>query len=261
MIKTILKTIPQFSDIPLSDLKLQKLSGLTNTNYLVTPSTGSIQKFILRIPRKETNSFINRKNESHNSTIAEQLNIAPKNVWREKSGISLTKYLENAITPNINNPQTLEKVANTLTTLHRSKKKFKGSLDNKKITKLLTQYFALCSKVQQRSLEPNYQKTLSLLKSPLSKRPAVPSHIDLVLENILQQNDKVWFIDWEYSAMASPFWDIATLCHSEQLDSAKSTELLTKVLIDCQLSDIEHLKQYRFIVKTFSDCWQSAFNN
>ncbi len=261
MIKSILKTIPLLSKFSSSEIQLQNLAGLTNENYLVAIKESPKQKYILRIPRESTNVFISRENESHNTGIAERLNIAPKNVWQNTSGISLTEYIEDASTPNLDDSKTFESIAKTLTTLHNSQTVFKGSLDNQKIAKHLTQYFTLCSTKQQQALKLEYQKALSLLelKPSLCERSAVPSHVDLVLENILLQDEKVWFIDWEYSAMASPFWDIATLCNSANLNDAQSEALLKRVLKNYQPSDIECLKHYLFITKTVSNCWQAAF--
>jgi len=260
MIESILKTIPLLSNFDSNNIKLTRLAGLTNKNYLVTITTSPKQKYILRIPRESTNAFVNRKDESHNANIAEELGIAPKSLWRKTPGNSLTEYLENSITPNLNDSKTLEKITKTLATLHGSKTVFKGVLDNQKITKYLTQYFKLCSIEQQQSLKLDYQKALSLLElePPLCKRPAVPSHIDLVLDNILLRGENIWFIDWEYSAMASPFWDIATLCNSAKFDSAQSEAFIKRVLKDYQENDLATLKQYLFITNTISHCWQIA---
>jgi len=261
MIKSILKTIPLLSKFSSSEIRLQKLAGLTNENYLIAIKESPKQKYILRIPHESTNEFINRESESLNTGIAELLNIAPKNVWQNTSGISLTEYIEDASIPNLNDSKKFENVAKTLTTLHNSKTVFKGTLDNQKIAKRLTQYFTLCSTKQQQTLKLEYQKALSLLElqPSLCKRSAVPSHVDLVLENILLQDEKVWFIDWEYSAMASPFWDIATLCNSANLNEAQSEVLLKTVLKNYQPDNLECLKHYLFITKIVSDCWQAAF--
>lgn len=259
MPRTILKTIPLLSPFASSEMQLQKLAGLSNENYLITIKKNPKQKYILRIPRESSNSFINRENESHNAEIAEQLNIAPENLWRNTSGISLTEYIESASIPYLGDSKTLEKMAKTLATLHDSKTAFKGVLNNQKISKSLTQYFKLCSTEQQQVLKADYQKTLLFLESVLCKRPAVPSHVDLVLENSLLQAEKVWLIDWEYSAMASPFWDIATLCNAADFNSTQSENFLKMTIKNYQKSDLKYLKQYRFITKTVSDCWQTAF--
>lgn len=258
-LKHILKKIPQLSDYAFESLEVQTLSGLTNNNYLViTPE----QQTILRIPRESTSAFINRENESHNTEIAQQLGIAPKCLWRGEgklAGASLTEFIDNAT--KLNSQNQIDEVAKNLITLQRTKKAFRGTLDNKEITNCLNQYFNLCSIQQQLSLKANTQKAYSLLKLPLCNRLNVPSHVDLIRENILQQEDKLWFIDWEYSAMASPFWDIAIFCNSADLSSDLSSDLLKQVLDNYQEADLQCLNHYRFITQVVSDCWQAAFHN
>ena len=100
-IKKLFKAIPQLSEFSFSEIKLHQLAGLTNENYLVTITTHPETKYVLRIPRTSTNDFINRNNESHNAKIAEQLGIAPKNLWRNTAGVSLTEYLEDASAPKL----------------------------------------------------------------------------------------------------------------------------------------------------------------
>ncbi len=261
MIESIIKSIPLLSKLPFDTLEIQKLSGLSNRNYLIFTQE---QRYILRIPRQSTNRFINRDSESYNAEIAQQLGIAPKCLWRgegEQEGISLTEFINNTNHFESDNKKPINTFAKTLATLHRSKKPFKSTLDNKSIAIKLNQYFKLCSCSQQKLLKADYQKTLSLLETPLCKRPSVPSHIDLITENILQQDNKIWLIDWEYSAMASPFWDIAIFCNSAGLDSNRSKKLLKQVLDNNQNNDIQCLEDYRLITQVVSDCWQMAFHN
>jgi thiamine kinase-like enzyme len=260
-IKKLFKSIPQLSEFSFNEVNFHQLAGLTNENYLVTITTHPEKKYVLRIPRTPTNEFINRNNESHNAKIAEQLGITPKNLWRNTAGVSLTEYLEDTSTPKLSDSKTLKKVAKTLVTLHNSKATFKGVMDNLNIAKHLKQYFALCPADQQNLLKVDYQKTLLLLETQLCNRPAVPSHIDLLPENILLQDEGLWLIDWEYSAMASPFWDIAIFSNSAELDSASSISLLKQVLDNYQDDDLQCFNHYCFITQTVSECWHSAFQN
>lgn len=195
MLESIIKDIPQFSGIPYSEIEFQTLSGLTNRNILLSTADN---QYILRIPRKSTNDFINRNDEAHNTKIAQQLGLAPKILWleanknNELTGASLTAYISNSHTmkpENFKNPQTLKELATTLAKLQNSKKAFKSVLDNQKIAKYLNLYFDLCTKEQQQFLQSDYQETLKLLEEIKHERPAVPSHIDLVKENILLKKE------------------------------------------------------------------------
>jgi thiamine kinase-like enzyme len=259
MIESIIKTIPILSKLPFETLEIKKLSGLSNKNYLI-----SIQEkqYVLRVPRQSTNKFIDRDNEEYNAKIAQQLGIAPNCLWRgegDQEGISITEFIKNTNPIEPDNQETIDAFAKTLISLQRSKKPFKSTLDNKNIATRLKQYFELCSTNQKNILKADYSKALSLLETPLCNRPTVPSHVDLIIENILQQDDKIWLIDWEYSAMASPLWDIAIFCNSAELDSSRSEELLKQVLDNSHDNDLQNLKNYRFITKIVSDFWHLAF--
>jgi len=260
MIESILKTIPIFSNTSICDFKVEKLAGLTNNNYLLTFVTNNT-KYILRVPKETTNPFINRPDEAHNAEVAQQLGIAPKCLWRgegDQEGMSLCEFIDNAEHPDVKEQSMVDRVATTLAKLHHSPITFDGTLDNKSISSKLTQYFELCSADQQQLLASAYQKSLSLLEAQFDTRPVVPSHVDLITENILQQGDKIWFIDWEYSAMVSPFWDVAIFCNSAGFDAKRSKLFLEKTLNNYQTADFQSLNSFRIITKTISDCWGFA---
>ena len=260
----IVKKIPLLAQLPTSEINIQKLRGLSNRNFLLNTPRG---KYVLRLPKESTRIYINRENEAHNADIAQHLGFAPKVLWQEKrlgqlTGVSLTNYISDIQPSNsstFNDTQILKEIADQLQILQNCRGIFKGKLDHHVIRKQIRLYFKNCSKKQQEILRPDYQETQFLLKRiELSKRPAVPSHIDFIKGNILIQEKRGWIIDWEYSAMASPFWDIATFCNSVELEDDKAKEFLTMVLTDQQSNDIDGLQQYRKITKTMSNCWKMA---
>lgn len=262
MIENIIAKVPLLAAYPFEDLEFKRLLGKTNKNYLVITSK---QKYVLRIPRKATNAYVNRDHESYNSNIAQDLGLSPKTVWRgtdELAGISLTEYIESSNPLKKYDQSRLKRMAEILSALQRCEQSFKGTLDNLTITHQLKQYFLRCSVKDQSALEEDYQRAIVLLASPLCNRAAVPSHVDLVVENILlRQDESIWLIDWEYSAMASPFWDIATICNSAKLDKNVSESLLKMTLTNYHVNDLQSFKKYLFITKIVSDCWQAAFVN
>ena len=279
---SIIKEIPLLTDIPTSEIHIQQLAGLTNKNYRLSVADS---QYVLRIPCKKTNENINRINESFNYELAEKLGIAPKLVWREVSkedaptGVCLVEYLDKSqefsheIDEIEAEYQLLKNLASTISTLQKSQKSFEGIFDVSEIKQSLTQYFNLCTREQQVKLIDDYQQVQAILTT-LQNRPnysrnsrkLVPSHVDLVLENILvehnnhnSKNNKIWLIDWEYSAMASPFWDIATVCNSANLSDEASAYFLKQVILDSSEEDLDLLKKYQVIIKSLSACWHTAF--
>jgi thiamine kinase-like enzyme len=89
----------------------------------------------------------------------------------------------------------------------------------------------------------------------------VASHNDLVLENLMFDNSRLWLIDWEYSAMASPYWDLATLCNAANLDLQQSQRLLRVYCAGEWVMEESILFDYRGLLKLLSDCWMVALTD
>ena len=255
-----IKKTPLLSQLQPSEIHIQPLAGLTNKNYLLSIAD---KQYVLRIPQESTNRYINRNNEVHNAKIAQQLEVAPKILWQEKyqgqlTGLSLSHYVAKSQPISANDRQMLEKLAKTLRKLHSSKVSFKGLLDHKTISKQISLYFKSCSIKHQKQFNTDYQETLSLLKQiGKSDHSFVPSHVDLVKENILIKKENIWIIDWEYSAMASPFWDIATFCNAASFSENNANYFLEIILGRAQENDKKLLNMYRKITKTMTNCWKS----
>ena len=284
-LKQVLSIIPLFSDLPFSAISIQQLAGLTNKNYLLSTTRG---QYVLRIPRESGHLAINRNYEALNHTTAQHLGLAPEVLWREKdehadlTGTSLCVYLADSEaltlkgTNSLKNPLVMDQIANSLRTLQNNCESLKGVLDVSITKKLLQHYFNLCHREQQSVFQQDYQVALQLLTmQEHSSLPLVPSHVDLVLENILIEKatekstkadninaryPKIRFIDWEYSAMASPFWDLAVLSNAASLTECEAELFLKKVFSHCQSDDVVTLKHYRVIVKVVSACWHGAYS-
>ena len=114
---------------------------------------------------------------------------------------------------------------------------------------------------RQRLIESSYVlalKKVELLSS--EKIPLSPSHNDLILENILINNAKqTWIIDWEYASMATPYWDLATLCNAAKFNQAECDWTLNEYRGLGLNLDAEILTDYRFVLKVLSKCWMAAF--
>ena len=86
----------------------------------------------------------------------------------------------------------------------------------------------------------------------------MPSHNDLVLENLLLAEERLWLIDWEFSAMASPYWDLATLSNAAGLDQAQSRALLLAYCADGATMEESLLFDYRNLLELLTDIWMAA---
>ncbi|MFV2035101.1 MAG: phosphotransferase family protein, partial [Halocynthiibacter sp.] len=57
-------------------------------------------------------------------------------------------------------------------------------------------------------------------------RPLAPCHCDPLCENFLDDGTAMWIVDWEYSGMNDPLWDLGDLSVEGAFDEAAEAELI-----------------------------------
>ena len=248
--------IPPLQGFDVDDFFVSELPGFTNRNYRLHNRS---HDWVLRLPRPQTDCFIDRGREAHNQNLAHGLGLAPQVAWRGDDGVTLTPTLCNSRSlhkDDFADEQTLLLVGDSLRRLHRSGLQFAGGDDLGEL--LETHYQLLDSRQRSRFAARMTRARLVLSRLEDQVQDRVASHRDLVLENLLLEGERLWIIDWEYSAMASPYWDLATICNEADLDRARSRRLLQAYCADRTAMQESALFDYREILKLFSDCWMAA---
>ena len=189
---------------------VEQLGGMTNQNYLVQTSSN---RYIVKFFGKGTEKLIDRQNEKFNIELLKDLKLDVENyLFDIEAGIKVNQYIKNAETLNLNTIKTkFEKIAPILQTIHASGKELKGEFAPFEEIK---KYESL---IQGEISYPNYEairKSVFSLKEELEKIGVDKKscHIDLVPENFIEGSDgHLYLIDWEYSSMNDPMWDLAAL--------------------------------------------------
>jgi len=189
---------------------VEQLGGMTNQNYLVKTSSN---QYIVKFFGKGTDKLIDRKNEKFNIELLKDLKLDVENyLFDIEAGIKVNQYIENAETLDSATIKTkFEKIAPILQTIHSSGKELKGEFAPFEEIK---KYESL---IQGEISYPNYEavrKSVLSLKNELEKIGIEKKscHIDLVPENFIEGPDgHLYLIDWEYSSMNDPMWDLAAL--------------------------------------------------
>ena len=189
---------------------VEQLGGMTNQNYLVKTTSN---QYIVKFFGKGTDKLIDRQNEKYNLELLKDLKLDVENyLFDIEAGIKVNQYIENAETLNFNTIKTkFEKIAPILQTIHASGKELKGEFAPFEEIK---KYESL---IQGEISYPNYEavrKSVLSLKNELEKIGVDKKscHIDLVPENFIEGPDgHLYLIDWEYSSMNDPMWDLAAL--------------------------------------------------
>jgi thiamine kinase-like enzyme len=256
----IFKKIPRLNQLGPGSIQIDELPGYTNRNFRLKTEKSD---WVLRIPKPETNQFINRQFEAHNSCIAESLELTAENLWRDESGLSLTmtlKYTRPIRLVDLDKESVFDQLVELIQRLHKSTEKFMGRVD---LAELLTRYYRLSPGRYQQLGKPVYQVALDKIQTFGGRDDRLQlSHNDLVLENILiDANDRIWIIDWEYASMASPFWDLATICNAFELGADRSRSFLEAYQPGARKYDFELLIDYRYALQVLSIFWMAAFTD
>ncbi len=112
--------------------------------------------------------------------------------------------------------------------LHQSGKKFKFHFE---LFSMIDDYLTiLASKTLE--LPEGYNgivKAAEPVKTALLRNPSAlaPCHCDPLCENFLDDGDKMWIIDWEYSGMNDPLWDLGDLCVEGEFNREQEHQMLT----------------------------------
>jgi len=56
--------------------------------------------------------------------------------------------------------------------------------------------------------------------------PLAPCHCDPLCENFLDDGNKMWIVDWEYSGMNDPLWDLGDLSVEAGMDENQENDML-----------------------------------
>ena len=191
-------------------LSVEQLGGMTNQNYLVKTSSN---QYIVKFFGKGTDKLIDRQNEKFNLELLKDLKLDVENyLFDIEAGIKVNQYIENAETLDSTIIKTkFEKIAPILQTIHASGKELKGEFAPFEEIK---KYESL---IQGEISYPNYdevRKNVFALENELATIGVdrKSCHIDLVPENFIEAPDgHLYLIDWEYSSMNDPMWDLAAL--------------------------------------------------
>lgn len=181
--------------------------------------------FFLRLPRAETAGMVNRDDEAENIRCAADLGVALGPLFCDPaSGILLTRAIETVSVP----PEVLcVHLGEALGRLHASRNVFRGILDPEQV--IGAQKRALGSGGQTQEVAALLERALLEMK-PHERadhgRLTVPSHGDPSPGNCLMASDRLWLIDWEYSAMAEPAWDLAYASLENGFSAAQETGFL-----------------------------------
>jgi thiamine kinase-like enzyme len=212
------------------DWRIARLPSLTNRSFLVEPrlaAGGGAEAYVLRLPGKGTERYIDRAAEAVNAAAAAAAGFSPAILLADPAtGVTLSRYVPGALplSPEaLRNVVHFDAVVALLRRLHRSGLAFRGEM---RLYPKLDQYLAMASTPALAELRRAGEDLRPVIEANWG--PARPCHIDPAPHNFIAAGARHFLLDWEYAAMCEPMWDIAGLSIEGHFDAAQDAAMLAR---------------------------------
>ena len=235
-------------------LSVEQLGGMTNQNYLVKTTN---KQYIVKFFGKGTEKLINRQDEKYNLELLKDLDLDVKNyLFDIEAGIKVNEYIESAITLDSTSIKTkFDKIAPILQMIHASGKELRGEFapfeEIKKYESLIEE------KIPYANYEALREEVFSLEKRLADLGVDRKScHIDLVPENFIESpQGRLYLIDWEYSSMNDPMWDLAALFLESEFTRQEEEAFLSHYESEQTPVSREKIAIYKILQDTIWSLW------
>ena len=235
-------------------LSVEQLGGMTNQNYLVKTTN---KQYIVKFFGKGTEKLINRQDEKYNLELLKDLDLDVKNyLFDIEAGIKVNEYIESAITLDSTSIKTkFDKIAPILQTIHASGKELRGEFapfeEIKKYESLIEE------KIPYANYEAVREEVFSLEKRLADLGVDRKScHIDLVPENFIESpQGRLYLIDWEYSSMNDPMWDLAALFLESEFTRQEEEAFLSRYESEQTPVSREKIAIYKILQDAIWSLW------
>lgn len=215
--------VPVFIGLEREAVEIEPLGSLTNMSYKVTIGDAA---YALRLPGQDTWEYIDRESEEQNSGIAAAAGIGADILYSDaRSGTMVSRFIEGDVMDADwldRDAKALASVTRTLKKVHSLGRGFRSRFD---VFEMIERCRELLYGLRQ-PLPAGYSALEGRVKAArraleASPVPLVPCHNDPWPNNFIDSGrhagGRIYLIDWEFSGMNDPFWDLAHLSVESRL--------------------------------------------
>ena len=204
----------------------QRLGGLTNLVFRVGD-------YCLRIPGKGTEEYIDRANEAVATKETAKAGVSPELLhFDAATGVMVTRFIEGSVTMTPDKFASREgapaRAGEAFRRLHLSGAVFPFRFE---LFSMIDDYLGILA-TKDVALPDGYHDVVreaeAVLKAlAVNPVPLAACHCDPLCENFLDADGRMWIVDWEYSGMNDPMWDLGDLSVEGGFSPAQDEEMLT----------------------------------
>jgi len=226
--RAALAGLPAFADRA-AKAEITRLGGLTNRVFRIGLNGDTL---CLRLPGAGTEEYINRAHEAVSARAAASAGVSPPLLHADPvSGIMVTRFVSAAatMTPALfkSRKGAPGRAGAVFRKLHHSNATFPFRFE---LFQMIDDYLKLLG-TKSVDLPQGYHEVLreaETIRAALAAHPLplVACHCDPLSENFLDTGDRMWVVDWEYSGMNDPMWDLGDLSVEAGFDAAQDEEMI-----------------------------------
>jgi thiamine kinase-like enzyme len=214
VVDNTLARAPLFRQIESEMVEIEPLGSLTNLSYKLTTSVGT---YVLRLPGEDTFDYIDRRAEEHNGRIAASVGVNAEVLhFDAEDGTMLSRFIGGVPMDGESferDPMAPARAALVLRRVHRLGPVFRSRFD---VFSMIRGYLEILYKLRMPPPEDYYEvrREAQAVRRVLqaSRVLLAPCHNDPWPGNFVMDSEgRLHLIDWEFSGMNDPLWDLADL--------------------------------------------------
>ncbi len=202
--------------------------GMTNRNYLVEDLAG---RHVVRFGEDIPHHAVSRAHELAVSRAAHAAGLSPEVEYAE-TGILVMRFVEGRpLTPaEIRDPARFGAITALLRSCHQDLLRF---LPQPAPSFCPFQTVRRYAQELQAARSPRADRIEELtalnerLAASVESELVAFGHNDLLAGNVLEDSHRLWLIDWDYAALATPLFDLANLATNNGIEGEAAAALLT----------------------------------
>ena len=227
--RQVIEGLTLFAQADRPAITVTRLGGTTNLVFRIDDGAAH---YVLRVPGKGTEEYINRTHEAQAARETARVEVSPAVLLFDLgTGVMVTRLVENAVTMTPEYFRTREaapaRAGEVMRRLHSSNAVFSFRFE---LFAMIDDYLKVLAG-KKTTLPAGYHDVVQeagVARAALNAHavPMAACHCDPLCENFLDAGERMWLVDWEYSGMNDPLWDLGDLSVEAGFDTAQDEQLM-----------------------------------
>lgn len=223
-VATAVRRIPGLAGADVDDMR--RLGGMTNATWLVELNG---RRVVVRLPSAVEDPVIDRTVEAANMRAAAAAGLSPPIEHADPGGLLVTPYVDGAVldTTTVRRGATIERVGRLLARLHGTDtRRFRGRFTAAEVLVRYRDHLAALGEHLTADDLALVRRAVRACDALARMARTAPCHHDPWPSNIIDAGDRLLLVDWEFSAVGDPLWDLAHFAVEADLDPDRTDRLL-----------------------------------